>query len=59
MICIREEVMKFSERQQILFCETENCSCRRMELILNSNQCNINENLCALISSNQNWVFLL
>ena len=39
--CVRGEVMKFSERQHIIFCETENCSCRRMELILNSNQCNI------------------
>lgn len=50
------EIIKLSERQQILFWGTQTCAYR---VVLNRNQCNITENRLSLMLSNQNWVFVL
>jgi len=47
------KTVKLSDRQQLLISEAQNCAYKRVEIILNSNQCKITENQRSFMSSNK------
>jgi hypothetical protein len=40
-LTMQQEMMKLSERQQILFLGKQNCAYRAVDFILNNSECNI------------------
>ena len=53
---VQRDMMELLERQQILFSDAQNCVYRKMEVILNSNQCEVTDNWRHLILSKQEWI---
>jgi len=47
------KMVKLLDRQKLLISEAENSAYKRMEIILNSNQCKITENQYSFMPSNK------